>query len=392
MNVNPVSYILIKNSYKNCFTKCPSYFYLDKSLNIKFCTESSLCPSSYSKLIYEKEECINKCDEDNEYKYELDNKCYKTCPSGTYPIENEYLCLKEKPEGYYLDSSIYKKCYESCKNCNGYGNDEVNNCNECKSTHPYELIRDNYKNCYDTCPSYFYLDKIININYCTENPICPRNYSKLIFERNECVNKCEEDNYYKFELDSRCYLECPNGTYPKENEYLCLKEKPEGYYLDSSRYKKCFDRCKNCYGYGNETNNNCSECKSNYELSNGTIYPFLYELNIDYYKNCYIKCPSYFYYDKNSNTFYCTSISACPKNYSNIILERNECVYKCEEDNDYKYEFRKRCNEQCPENSTKVENNTVINEYFCKPLCTEENPLNIFILKNVLNIVLLKII
>jgi hypothetical protein len=80
---------------------------LDKSSNIKYCSESSTCPSSYSKLISEKSECVNKCEDDNEYKYELDNKCYKICPSGKYPKENEYLCLSSKPEGYYLDSSKY---------------------------------------------------------------------------------------------------------------------------------------------------------------------------------------------------------------------------------------------------------------------------------------------
>ncbi len=51
-------------------------------------------------IISEKSECVNKCVNDNEYKYELDNKCYKICPSEKYPKENEYLCLKEKPEGY----------------------------------------------------------------------------------------------------------------------------------------------------------------------------------------------------------------------------------------------------------------------------------------------------
>ena len=325
-------------------------------------------------LISEKKECVNKCENDNEYIYEFDNKCYKTCPSGKYPKENEYLCLSSTPEGYYLDSLKYKECYESCNNCHGYGNEETNNCSECKTNYPYVLIREKYKNCYITCPHYFYLDKSSNINYCTETPICPESYSKFILERNECINKCEEDNEYRFELNSRCYTICPEGTYPKENEYLCLKEKPEGFYFDSSRYKKCFDRCKNCYGYGNETNNICSECKTNYEISNGTIYPFLYELEKDFYKNCYITCPFNFYYDKNANTNYCTESAVCPKNYSKIILERNQCVYKCGEDNDYKYEFRNRCYKQCPDNSTKVENNSIINEYFCKPLCTEENP------------------
>ena len=47
---------------------------------------------------------------------------------------------------------------------------------------------------------------------------------------------------------------------------------------------------------------------------------------------------------------------------------------KCEDDEKYKYEFKKRCYEQCPEGSIKVKNNSVINDYFCKPICSEEKP------------------
>ena len=164
------------------------------------------------------------------------------------------------------------------------------------------------------------------------------------------------------------------NSYPKEYEYLCLTEKPEGYFLDSTIYRKCFDRCKNCLGFGNEQYNNCIECKSNYKNSNGITYPFLYELDIYGFKNCYIQCPYYFYYNSSSNIYYCTEKAICPQSHSKLILERNECVNKCEEDNIYKYEFRKRCYEQCPENSTEVEDNTVNNKYFCKPLCPEETP------------------
>ena len=36
--------------------------------------------------------------------------------------------------------------------------------------------------------------------------------------------------------------------------------------------------------------------------------------------------------------------------------------------------LKKRCYEKCLEGSIKIVNNTVINDYFCKPICTEENP------------------
>ena len=205
--------------------------------------------------------------------------------------------------------------------------------------------------------------------------VCINKNLKIDSQYKRCVENCSESNY-KYEYNNTCYNECPYETYSKENEYFCYDEKPEGYFLDLNdlKYKKCFDRCKNCYGSGNEINNNCSECKSNYIISNGSYYNFLYELNINGYKNCYIKCPYYFYFNKNYSLHYCTKEEKCPEEYDKLIKERNECVNKCEEDNKYKYEYKKRCYEQCPEGSMKIINNIVINEYFCKPICTEENP------------------
>ena len=367
---------LIKEGYKNCYQNCPHYYYKDKINNINYCTESLACPSDYSKLISQRRECVNNCEEDETYKYEFENECHISCPSGSYPLENGFLCLNEKPQGYYLDSTIYKKCYESCKNCNGYGDSNNNNCNECKSDYPLELIRVGYKNCYDTCHHYFYYDEQRNISYCTENTVCPSNYNKLIADKKQCVNKCEGDNEHKYEFENKCHRTCPSGSYPKENEFNCLKERPEGYHLYSAIYRKCFDRCKNCYGFGNEQFNNCIECKSNYKLPDGTKYPFLYELDISNSKNCYITCPYYFYYNSTSNTHYCTEKTTCPQSYNKLILERNECVNKCEEDDIYKYEFRKRCYEQCPENSTQINDNDdkSMNKYICKPICPEETP------------------
>ena len=92
-----------------------------------------------SKIIYNKRECIDKCSNDKEYKYEYNNTCYKSCPNGTqiskinnklceedlycenYYNYNHSNCLESIPEGYYLNNSLLKtidKCDEKCQKCN----------------------------------------------------------------------------------------------------------------------------------------------------------------------------------------------------------------------------------------------------------------------------------
>ena len=46
--------------------------------------------------------CVEFCNE-SEYKYEYNHFCYNKFPDKTYLINNEYLCLDDTPEGYYLD-------------------------------------------------------------------------------------------------------------------------------------------------------------------------------------------------------------------------------------------------------------------------------------------------
>ena len=54
------------------------------------------------------------------------------------------------------------------------------------------------------CHNYHYFDNETNTYYCTENMECPKKYDKLIFEKRECVQKCE-DKKYKYEIQKRCY-------------------------------------------------------------------------------------------------------------------------------------------------------------------------------------------
>ena len=149
----------------------------------------------------------------------------------------------------------------------------------------------------------------------------------------------------------------------------CSKS-PEGYYFDNedSVYKLCFSSCRTCEKLGNETLHNCKECKIGYE----------FEIHFYIYKNCYKNCSFYHYYD--SDISYCTKNYECPNDFNKLVKDKKECISNCMNDKDYKYEFRKKCFKECPINSTNRENNTELDifsldkRYFCKPICTQENP------------------
>ena len=214
----------------------------------------------------------------------------------------------------------------------------------------------------------YYFDE--NYNYfCVNN--CPEEYGKLIREKSKCIDICENDiiYYFQYEYNNICYENCPSGTCHMENKYICYDETPEGYYLDLENkiYKSCFNNCKYCLGEGDSNNHNCIECKSGFIFLNESIYK----------TNCYEVCINYYYFDENYN-YYCNDKKECSGNYNKLILEKSKCVKKCAQDNKYKFEFKNRCYEECPKGTTipvqNNENNTITDEYFCRPICSEETP------------------
>ena len=75
----------------NCVIKCPFYYFYN-SLEQYKCTPSYTRPQDFNLLIKEKGKCINNCENDNIYKYQYNDKCYKECPNITYHEDNEYKC------------------------------------------------------------------------------------------------------------------------------------------------------------------------------------------------------------------------------------------------------------------------------------------------------------
>ena len=103
------------NNYINCYKKCEYNYYIDNEFT-SFCTNNDSCPNEYNKFIPEKNRCIHNCNNDDIYKYEFKNKCYKECPIIESIISNktdyycEAVCIKE----YYYKNIQVKYCLKNC--------------------------------------------------------------------------------------------------------------------------------------------------------------------------------------------------------------------------------------------------------------------------------------
>ena len=108
---------MFRDDFKNdskCYENCLYYYYFDLENNY-YCTEKNQCPENYNKLILEKNKCIDECFNDNIYKYEYKNKCYKSCPEGTeILVNNSHICELKCQNSIYIDLKN-KTCLEKCE-------------------------------------------------------------------------------------------------------------------------------------------------------------------------------------------------------------------------------------------------------------------------------------
>ena len=180
----------------NCVSNCKNghYDYINETLNltIKTCKcDLENCFQCSQESLFNNNSCIT-CNKEKGY-FPLYNEIYNI---------NNFIKCYNSPEGFYLDIGdlLYKKCYNSCKNCNKSGNEFYHNCIECKEDYIYEVQFDDYKNCYDNyinCSFSCYYDIAKHKFYCTQNLKC------------ESTN-CSKISKYKFR--NYCYSDCPNGT------------------------------------------------------------------------------------------------------------------------------------------------------------------------------------
>ena len=276
-----------------------------------------VCFQDSIKININNKNCINDCQNTN-YKYEYKKICYENCPENTLISPiNKYLCLED----------LY--------------------CNKLSKLYNYELTE-----CIDELPEGYYINDEIK-----------KTIDKCHSDCKTCSNKADE-------YSSNC-LSC---FYPKiddeinENNFINCYKDPEYYYLDKDIYRPCYETCKSCTGVGDLSNNNCIECKANYSKVDNNN------------NNCYGNCKYYYYFD-SLNIYHCTEINKCPKEYKNLIKEKNKCIKNCFDDGIYKCEMNNICYKTCPEvnsdkNSENLDNSDAISD----------NSINLDFLSNINNL------
>ena len=79
-----------------CVDTCEDgYKYYDSINNINYCTSDYSCPKSFDKLIPIKQQCIDECQKDSNYKYEFNHTCYQECPNN--------ISVKSESKDFYCE-------------------------------------------------------------------------------------------------------------------------------------------------------------------------------------------------------------------------------------------------------------------------------------------------
>ena len=88
------------------------------------------------------------------------------------------------------------------------------------------------------------------------------------------------------------------------------------------------------------------------------------------YYNCYSKCNGVYYLDDEIN-YYCLDSNKCPEQYNKSVPEKGQCTDDCTKIDNYQYEFRKICYNECPIDIT------YNNNYYCEIKCNKSYPFEI---------------
>ena len=242
-----------------------------------------------------------------------------------YLIENNYhiACYDSELEinNSDTDTLLGKECYISCKTCDINGDGEEHYCIECNEDYIFELNMNNsaYKNCYKNCSHFHYYDKYLNKSYCTLNNTCPENYSKLILDKNECIDNCKNDPMYIYEFENACYnksfSEIISNTY---NSYFIEKTEDIMKNIKSNLFYSNIIRTEfNSHNY--------IELETETELNISFIEKFIKEINISEIDSGNIET-----FEKNNILFLLTSTynQNLEQYQNNITIDLKECDYK----------------------------------------------------------------
>ena len=321
------------------------------------------------------------------------------CSDLHFPLSTTPTTCYSKSEGEQLGYIFYEdkflQCHQACNTCNDKGTSDLDTkCLECasgfikvkdkeelclsESNPPSNTIRinddgvDKFAFCDDKCGSC--QDDVSNCVTCGEN------YRQIDLNNDKltCINETEKNqnypNYYlsSLQIYKQCDTPCAScETMPhvctacnnKDGYYQLIQNEhsninnvvtckddsilEEGYYLDKDNndqkgYKRCYASCSMCDGPGDEVNHNCKEHKC---IEGYITHPY----NTT---QCIIPCNYYYYINTNNiNIITCTVNKACPNDYPFLIVSKNECVERCDDEVYYTLN-NNQCVDECPEDTT----------------------------------------
>jgi hypothetical protein len=315
---------------------CESSYYA-RSDDSTMCHQSSETVTAYYFNTNVWTKCYDSCSSCSTTGTATDNLC-SSCMVNYYPLEDKLTdCKSGSIDYYYLGSIKYKKCYSSCLTCLGGGSSDRHLCQSCKSGYyarsddsemchqPSETVTGYYFNtniwtkCYDSCAS------CTTTGNATDNlcDTCMTNYYPLEDKLTNCnLGTNALDNYY---LDSntqfkRCYTSCAtcqsigtstqhqcqsceSGYYARSDDSTMCHQQSEtvvGYYFNTNQWTKCFDSCASCTTTGTSTDNLCDTCKTDYypledkltncNLGTNALDNYYLDGTVNQFKRCYTSC------------------------------------------------------------------------------------------------------
>ena len=364
-------YMLIRNYWQDCHENCetctdkPSYNEYRElisqnciicygDLHFIFqtsdCYDDSILENGYyfddSDSMYHK--CDIQCKTCEKYSTESEPKCLScNIDQGYYPavkkpnsrcynkttIDPEYINIQIYDEENGKISRIWIICYETCKTCSIYGNEEEHNCLTCISKHYLIYNTTNCVNKEFALANNYYFNKTFG-QYVKCDKACNTCVGGLIGDNTNCIKCNEEEGYYPIEGNSNSL--CYNSETITQGYFLNKFEMPY-------KWSECYEYCATCEYKGTSNKMSCLTCKTN--LMNPISKKIIY-LKIN-----------------NGNC-----IKSCPDNL--FLTKVDECVEICP-NGTYQFSENMSCIDSCPSNyeldkdKTKCEL-TVINENISK--------------------------
>ena len=216
-------------------------------------------------------------------------------------------------------------CFESCKACHQdiKGTAEIHQCLECNTDYKKFIKEGNdngYYNCYKQN-----IDEVRGYYLGSDGIYHKCDNSCYSCNKADTCEICQEGYYFK--------LDKINGQTLND---ICYNTRPDIYFLDSYGlnfngkiinyvYKKCYERCSSCFGQGNEKENKCINCITDY-----IKYPYdLTKCNIDIND----KCQYYWQINEYNNNIECADKCSGFIVHENLYepdINKPQCVKDCQ--------------------------------------------------------------